>query len=412
MVAEIITIGDELLYGQILDTNAHWISSKLSEIGIKVSWRTTLGDVEKDILDSFAMSVSRADVIIITGGLGPTLDDLTKPCLATFFDCPMEINEEALKDVTRLFEEMGRELTPVNRLQASLPSCCESLSNQLGTAPGMWFEKNEKVLVALPGVPAEMKYLMARHVLPRLKERLNLPEIYHKVIKTAGIGESYLAEKLDDWCKSLPSYIKPAYLPGMAEVKVRLTAMGKEKTLLEKEVAQYIDQMKELAGRYIYGYDEDTLESVVGNLLKSNDLTLATAESCTGGHLAHLITSVPGSSAYFKGGIVAYDNDIKRNHLDVSEDTLIKHGAVSEETVLAMAQNIRSRFNTSIGVSTSGIAGPDGGTIEKPVGTVWIAFANDRGATARKLMLGNRDRAINIERASRAVLNFIRLQLS
>lgn len=412
MVAEIITIGDELLYGQILDTNAHWISSKLSETGIKVTWRTTLGDVEKDILDSFATAVNRADIIIVTGGLGPTLDDLTKPCLAKFFDCPMEINEEALKDVTRLFEEMGRELTPINRLQASLPSCCESLSNQLGTAPGMWFEQKEKVLVALPGVPAEMKYLMTQHVLPRFKKKLLLPEIYHKVIKTAGIGESYLADKLDDWCKSLPTYIQPAYLPGMAEVKVRLTAMGKERALLEKEVDYYIDQMKALAGRYIYGYDEDTLESVIGKILKSKNLTLATAESCTGGHLAHLITSVPGSSAYFKGGIVAYDNDIKRNHLNVSNETLTEYGAVSEETVREMAQNVRIRFNTSVGVSTSGIAGPDGGTKEKPVGTVWIAYADDQGVTARKLMLGNRDRVINIERASRAVLNFIRLQLS
>lgn len=408
--AELISIGDELLYGQIVDTNAQWMSSALGSAGIKVVRKTTVGDREEDILAAFAEAEARADIILMTGGLGPTNDDLTKPCLAKYFDCAIEIHEEALAEVTEFFKSRGRELTEVNRQQAALPVCCEKITNKNGTAPGMWFEKKGKVFVSMPGVPHEMKQMMTDTVIPRLKQHFATPVILHKVIRTAGIGESFLAEKIATWERSLPEHIKLAYLPGLGEVRLRLTATGKDWQQLEAETQQLQEQLIPLVGDFIYGYGEDPLEVVVGRMLLQKKLTLAAAESCTGGYFSHLITSVPGSSAYFWGSMVTYANEVKQKQLGVDPHTLASFGAVSQETIIEMATHVRTKFGTDIGVATSGIAGPTGGTPEKPVGTVWIAYADKDRTISRKLQL-SKDRILNIKVASVALLNLIRLNI-
>ncbi|MDH5398832.1 MAG: competence/damage-inducible protein A [Cyclobacteriaceae bacterium] len=410
--AGIITIGDEILYGHILDTNAQWISAELTGLGLRVAFKHTVGDNRADIMEAFERGESHADLVIVTGGLGPTSDDLTKPLLAEYFGCDLVMNQEALKNVTAFFESRGRELTATNKAQAMLPACCEMLLNPLGTAPGMWFDTGDKIFVSLPGVPFEMKHIMENEVFPRLKNKFHLPVIYHKIIKTAGIGESWLADKIRDWESTLPGHIKLAYLPGMAEVKLRLTAVGADRAKLEKEVVDQIGDLRGLVGKYIYGYDDMDLAGAVGLLLKDKNLTISTAESCTGGFLAHRITSIPGSSNYYKGSILAYDNAVKIAQLGVSREVLDRQGAVSEETVIQMAEGVRHRMGTDIGVSTSGIAGPDGGTDEKPVGTIWIAFCDGKNTVAKKLMLGRKDRLINIKSTAQAALNLIRLQLS
>lgn len=410
VLAELLTIGDEILYGQIVDTNSQWMSVVLSDAGIKVIRKTTVGDQEEEILNAFAEAEKRADVILITGGLGPTNDDLTKPCLAKYFDCPLKIHEEALTEVTEFFKSRGRELTEINRQQAALPICCEKITNAMGTAPGMWFDRNGKVFVSMPGVPHEMKRMMTDIVVPKLKRSFQTAVIHHKVIRTVGIGESVLAEKIADWENALPAHIKLAYLPGLTEVKLRLTSIGSTPDVLEKETEELIARLRGRLGQFIYGYGEDTLEIVVGNMLKARNLTLSVAESCTGGYLCHLITSVPGSSAYFSGGLVPYAYEVKMQQLGVKAETLNTHGAVSEATISEMARHIRTKFNTDIGVATSGIAGPGGGTPEKPVGTVWIAYSDKHQTVTRKLQL-SKDRMINIRIASLAVLNLIRLNL-
>jgi nicotinamide-nucleotide amidase len=405
--AELLTIGDEILYGQIVDTNSQWMGAQLSDIGIKVIRKTTVGDAEADILAAFAEAEKRADIVLITGGLGPTSDDLTKPCLAKYFDCKMRIHEEALAEVTEFFASRGRALTELNRLQASLPVCCEKITNRMGTAPGMWFNRDGKIFASMPGVPHEMKCMMTEIILPKLKQTFKTPAIQHTLIRTAGIGESFLAEKISTWEKSLPPHIKLAYLPGYGEVKLRLTATGMNTARLKEEVNALVEKVKPLAGEFIFGVGEEPLEVVMGTVLRSRGLTISIAESCTGGYLSHLLTSVPGSSNYFAGSMVSYANDIKVKELGVKQETLEKHGAVSEETVREMASLVRLKFNTAIGLATSGIAGPTGGTPEKPVGTVWIACADSKQILARKLQL-SKDRLINIKVASIAALNLMR----
>jgi nicotinamide-nucleotide amidase len=410
ILAEIISVGDELLYGQTLDTNAHWISGELDKVGIKVIRRTTVGDVESEILTAFAEAEKRADIILITGGLGPTNDDLTKPCLATYFNCKIVLFEDALRDVTQFFASRGRELTELNRKQAELPECCTAVRNTLGTAPGMWFDRGEKVFVSMPGVPHEMKKMMTDTVIPQLLQKYQTPVIRHQIIKTVGIGESFLAEKIASWENALPPHIKLAYLPNLGEVKLRLTAMGQSAEALVTELKEWVEKLKPLASTYIYAYNEEPLEVVIGNLLRERKLTLSIAESCTGGYLSHLITSVPGSSEYFLGSMIPYAYEIKMRQLGVKPETLEKHGAVSEPTIIEMANIVRAKFNTDIGVATSGIAGPGGATPEKPVGTVWIAYSDKHQTVTRKLQLSN-DRLINIRMSSIAVLNLIRLSL-
>jgi nicotinamide-nucleotide amidase len=401
--AEVITIGDEILYGHILDTNAQWLSEQMDDAGIQVVHRTTIGDNEPAILNALKAAEDRADIVLITGGLGPTADDLTKPCLARYFNVELELNETALKELQVIFDHIGREMTETNRNQVVLPVNCDYVSNSLGTAPGMWFEENNTVFVSMPGVPFEMKKMMEDTILPKLQNHFQVPVVYHKIIKTIGIGESWLADKIHEWEESMPDHIKLAYLPSLGQVKLRLTCVGKNPEQIKSEVDQRIAALRPYAGQYIYGFDHDTIEQVIGNILNKKELTIATAESCTGGYLAHLITSVPGSSAYYRGSVLAYANDVKTKHLGVSPDTLATYGAVSEETVIEMAQGVRATLNTDVGIATSGIAGPDGGTADKPVGTIWVAVVTPDQKVTKKLTL-YKDRLLNIKATAVASL--------
>lgn len=409
--AEVITIGDELLYGQTLDTNTQWMGQELSRIGVKIIRKTSIGDRKEDIVSALDEALSRADIILITGGLGPTKDDITKITLAEYFNSPIAIHPQALADLKALFAQRNYPLTALNEQQAALPEKCTMVPNTMGTAPGMWFEQAGKVYVSMPGVPYEMKTMMTRTVLPRLQETFALPVIFHQMIHTVGIGESWLAEKIEEWEDSLPEHIKLAYLPSFGSVKLRLTAVGDNISELEQEVTDRVEHVKPLIEKYIFGYGDISLEEAIGRDLMKADKTLALAESCTGGFVAHRITSVPGSSRYFRGGIVPYDNSIKLNLLGVKEETLRQHGAVSEETVREMAENVRTLLRADIGLATSGIAGPDGGTAEKPVGTIWIAVADASRTVAKKLTLG-KDRLVNVQRTNVAVLNLLRLHLN
>lgn len=406
--AEIIAIGDELLYGQIMDTNSHWISQQLDLMGVKVAYRTTIGDNREDILEAFSTAEKRAKIILITGGLGPTQDDLTKPLLAEYFGCEVIEFPEAVLAVSEFFRRRGRELTPLNILQGHLPACCTYVPNEVGTAPGMWFERNGIYWMSMPGVPHEMKKLMQDFVLPKLPEIFSLPVIYHKVIKTVGIGESWLADLIRDWENALPEHIRLAYLPSLGHVKLRLTAFGTEKEPLEKEVKSQIDKVMPLIDKYVYGYDEETLESAIGKLLKKAQKTLALAESCSGGYVSHVITSVPGSSNYLQGTVVPYHNQFKEEILGVKPETLKSFGAVSEQCVREMSQGVMKLFGSDYGIATSGIAGPDGGTEAKPVGTVWIACAGRGFVETKKLQL-TQDRMLNIQLTAVSVLNLLRI---
>ncbi len=405
--AEILAIGDELLYGQIIDTNSLWVSQELDKIGVRVVRRTTVGDSRESILDAFSRAEERADIILMTGGLGPTNDDLTKPLLAEYFDCGIALVPEALEAVKTFFEKRGRELTPINKLQTHLPTKCTYIPNELGTAPGMWFHENGKVWMSMPGVPYEMKKIMTDHVIPRIKEIFPLPHIYHKVIKTVGIGESWLSELIKDWESSLPTHIKLAYLPSLGQVRLRLTAFGDDVGKMKDDVEREIEKVKPLIDKYIYGYNQEKLEEAIGRLLQLHGKKVAFAESCSGGYISHLITTVPGSSNYFQGAIIPYHNEFKNSILGVDRNILKEKGAVSEETVIQMSENVRKIFDADFGIASSGIAGPGGGWSEKPVGTVWIACANEGKTIAKKLQL-TQDRMLNIQLTAVAVLNLLR----
>ena len=409
--AEIISIGDELLYGQTLDTNAHWISAQLDLIGIKVKRRVTIGDVKEEILSAFKEAEERADIVLMTGGLGPTNDDLTKPLLAEYFNVGYELNESALQEITDLFNKKGRELTEPNRKQAELPANCTKLTNSMGTAPGMWFDERNTIFVSMPGVPYEMKDIMSAEVLPRLSERFSVGVIIHKIIRTVGIPESSLADLIKDWEDALPKQLKLAYLPSMGQVKLRITAIGDNKNELNEMVQSQLESVLPLIEKYVYGFDDDELEKAVGETLLKNNKSIAFAESCTGGYLSHMITSIPGSSSYFKGSIVSYDYDVKVNSLDVNLQEMEEKGAVSEEVVVQMAQAVRQKLNADVGLSISGIAGPGGGTEEKPVGTVWICYSDKEKTIAKKFNF-TRDRVLNIKFSALAALNMFRIHFS
>ncbi len=408
--AEIITIGDEILYGQTLDTNSHWISGELDQIDIKVIRKTTVPDLEDQILSAFEEAEKRADIILITGGLGPTNDDLTKPTLAKYFSVELEMNQAALAEITERYERAGWELNELNRGQAIQPIGSTKITNDLGTAPGIWLERNNTIFISMPGVPFEMKGMMEKEILPKLKSRFVKGKIYHKIIRTGGIPESKLAEKLQDWEGNLPSHIKLAYLPTLAQVKLRLTATGSDMVQLENDVEEQISLCMPLIEKYVYATGNIELEERVGQLLREQNKTIACAESCTGGYLSHLITSVPGSSDYFQGSYVAYSYDIKEKALQVDHEILETLGAVSEEVVIQMAENIRKVFDTTIGVSLSGIAGPGGGTEDKPVGTVWIAYSDGEKTEAKKFVFA-KDRKLNIQLSAMVALNMVRSNL-
>jgi nicotinamide-nucleotide amidase len=409
MKTEIITIGDELLIGQVIDTNSAWMAEQLNLLGISVFQITSISDNREHILSTLTEASQRADILLITGGLGPTNDDITKETLSEYFDSPLVFNEEAYHQIEQLFSLRGFPVTNLNRLQASIPECCTPLPNSGGTAPGMWFEKDKIIYVSMPGVPFEMKSIMTEAVLPRLAS-LSPVTIAHKTILTQGVGESFLAAKIAEWEAKLPQYIKLAYLPQPGLVRLRLTASGSDSENLRNGLARATSELAGLIPEYIFGYDDDTLEELIGRQLRSLNLTLATAESCTGGYIAHLVTSISGSSDYFKGSIIAYSNEIKESLLDVKHETLMADGAVSEATVIEMAEGARKNIRSDCAIAISGIAGPSGGTDEKPVGTTWIAISSPAGQVAEKFLLGEH-RGRNIRKAGITALNMLRKEL-
>ncbi len=409
--AEVITIGDEILYGQITDTNTQWISSELDKVGIKTVRKTSIGDQEKAILGILAEAESRADIIILTGGLGPTKDDITKKTLCKYFDDVLVQNDHAFAFVKAFFESRGREFTALNQQQAFLPSKATYLFNKMGTAPGMWLEKNGKIFISMPGVPHEMKYLMNAEVIPKLKNFFKTPIIYHQMIRTVGIGESLLAETIEKWEDELPAHIRLAYLPSFGQVRLRLTAVGDNLEVLKSEVEAQVSALTPLIPEFIFSFTNENLEEAIGRMLIENGETLAISESCTGGYVSHLISKVAGCSAYFMGSVVSYSYESKVALLGVDNEILQTVGAVSKEVATQMAEGVRKKLGTTYGIATTGIAGPGGGTEEKPVGTIWIAVAGPNKTIATKLQM-TPQRETNIQYGSYAVLNLLRKMIN
>jgi nicotinamide-nucleotide amidase len=410
VTASIITIGDELLIGQVVDTNSAWMSQQLNNIGVWVQHRVAVGDVKEDILNALDEEAKRSDIILITGGLGPTADDITKPVLCEYFGGKLIMHQPTLEHVTYLFEHVFKRPMPLldrNKKQAEIPDICTVLKNERGTAPGMLFEKDGKLFISMPGVPHEMQGIMKDHVFDLIKQRYNMPHIGHRTLLTFGQGESMLAEMIKDWEEALPSDIKLAYLPNYGMVRLRLTGTGKT-VMVERELDKQFALLKELVKEYLVTDKDIPMNEVVGRMLKEKGKTVTTAESCTGGYIAHLITSVPGASNYFHGSIVSYDNRIKKNILHVKKETLQQYGAVSEETVIEMAKGVLQLMQTDYAIAVSGIMGPDGGTPEKPVGTVWIAVGNNQKIETKKLWF-RFDRNRNIELTSINALNLLRI---
>ncbi len=407
MTVSIITIGDEILIGQIIDTNSAWMGERLNEIGASIETIYSVSDTKEGIVDALKVALQKTDVVLLTGGLGPTKDDITKKTIAEFLDTPMEFHEETWERIQTLFKRFGRNTTPAHREQCYMPASATMLLNKRGTAPGMWFEKNGKIIVSMPGVPAEMKYLMAYEVLPKLQQTFPGKPIFHRTILTVGEGESRIAAKIATIESNLPSHIKLAYLPGLGRVRLRLTASGKTNEQLEQDLEAQVQAIQQILPELIYGYEKEPLESAIGHLLKARGLTVGTAESCTGGLLGHQISSVSGASSYFEGSIVAYSYRLKEILLGVLPDTLLQCGAVSEETVLEMAKGAIAALGTDIAISISGIAGPTGGTTDKPVGTIWLAIADKEQTETLKLQLG-KDRQRNVQYTCVAGLNLIR----
>jgi nicotinamide-nucleotide amidase len=413
--ASVLTIGDELLIGQTIDTNSAYIGRVFNELGIWVNRRVAVGDDYKSIWTALDECALHSKIIIITGGLGPTADDITKPLLCKYFDTRLVLNEEVLKNVEYLFRDVFRKPGPLlqrNVDQALVPENALVLHNALGTAPGMWFEKpgpdgEKRIFVSLPGVPFEMKGLMQQEVLPRLRGAFTFPAIAHRSVVTFGMGESAVAERLHDFEKELPIHIRLAYLPNFGMVKLRLTARGQDLKSINAELDQLQKKLAFVLDDIVISMTDEPMEEIVGKLLRARNKTLATAESCTGGHIAGLMTRIPGSSDYFKGSIVAYSNAVKENLLSVKKDTLERHGAVSEETVREMVTGALKQIGADYAVATSGIMGPDGGTKDKPVGTVWIAAGNNQRTVAKLLKL-RFDRERNTEVATIQALNFLR----
>jgi nicotinamide-nucleotide amidase len=406
--ASIITIGDELLIGQVIDTNSAWIAREFNKIGVAVKRRVAVGDSSEDIVKILDEENKYSDIILITGGLGPTSDDITKNVLCDYFGGKMVVNEGALENVKYLFEKVfKRPVSAINLMQAEVPDVCEVIQNKRGSAPGMIFNKGNTIYISMPGVPYEMKGIMEDSVIPLLKEKFELPVIIHRTMLTAGIGESALAEIIKDFEDALPSEIKLAYLPTYGMVRLRLSTSGFDKNLVEKNIDKYFDELKSLAKDYLVTDVDDAMPVVIGKLLKGKNKTVSTAESCTGGYIAHLITLVPGSSAYYEGSIVSYSYNVKETLLGVQEGTLNTHGAVSEQTVKEMLSGLLTKLNTDYGIAISGIMGPDGGTEDKPVGTVWMAVGDKKNHQTQKVNLRfNRER--NIEVTGMMALNFLR----
>jgi nicotinamide-nucleotide amidase len=408
--ATIITIGDELLIGQTIDTNSAWMAGELNNIGVWVKRKVSVGDVWDDMWNALGEESKKADIILMTGGLGPTSDDITKPLLCKYFGGKLVVNQDVLAHVKYLFEKVFRRMGPMlerNLKQAEVPDNCTVLMNERGTAPGMLFEKDNKLFFSLPGVPHEMKGLMTKEVLPRIKQHFKLPFILHQTLLTFGTGESMIAEKIKDWEEKLPQHLKLAYLPHYGSVRLRLTGTGEQKEKLQQEISDQILTLKELVREWLVADEDKTIPQVIAKTLKDRNQTLGTAESCTGGYIAHLLTTDPGASKFFKGTIVAYDNNVKQEVLGVTPEILDTVGAVSEETVREMVKGVLKSLKTDFALATSGIMGPDGGTDEKPVGTVWIAVGDKNKIETKQLHL-RFDRMRNIEQTSYTALNILR----
>lgn len=403
MLAEIITIGDEILIGQIVDTNSAWMAQQLNNAGIGVKQISSVSDDKQHILTALKEASERAELIFITGGLGPTKDDITKNTLAEYFGVGMVENKEALENVLRIFEKYDRPMLDINRLQAQVPENCEAIINKNGTAPGMWFNVRGKIYVSMPGVPFEMMYMMEEEVIPRIKTLFKLPAIIHKTILTVGEGESFLATRIADIEDSLPKNIKLAYLPKLGQVRLRLSGQGYDEKQLSDEIEQYAAKIIERVGEHIAAEEDIALEKAILNLMAERGLTLSVAESCTGGYISHLFTQHPGSSKVFFGGAVSYSNQLKESILGVKDETLQQYGAVSEETVTEMAEGALRNFKSDYAIAVTGIAGPDGGMSDKPVGTVWIAVALAQKTVRKKFTFGSK-RLQNIERSASAAL--------
>ncbi len=404
----IITIGDELLIGQVIDSNSAWMAQELNKAGIRVNRRVAVGDVWDDIRKALDEESVHSDAILITGGLGPTADDITKPLLCDYFGGKLILNDAALKNVTYLFEEVfERPLTPRNIRQAEVPDVCTVIQNKNGTAPGMLFEKNGKVFISMPGVPLEMKGMMLNDVIPFLTKKFPTAHIIHRTLLTFGIGESMIADMIQPFEEALPAYIKLAYLPNYGMVRLRLSANLDKTDQTEQAVDELFLQLQQLMKDYMVTNLDDPIEKVLAQLLKENGKTMSTAESCTGGYMAHLITAMPGSSAYFNGSVVSYSNEAKENLLNVDKATLLAHGAVSEPVVLQMVKAAVEKLHTDYAVAVSGIMGPDGGSPEKPTGTVWVAVGNQTQRVAKKFHF-RFDRQRNIQLTAINALNLLR----
>jgi nicotinamide-nucleotide amidase len=411
MHCEIVTIGDEILIGQTVDTNSAWMAKQLNSIGVFVEQITSIADTREAILTTLEEVGQRADLVLMTGGLGPTRDDITKTTLCAYFDTHLVMHHGIRERIEQWFERRGVPVLEVNRKQAELPASCVVLENLRGTAQGMWFEKDGTVYVSMPGVPYEMQGIVENHLLAKIKDRFILPHIEHCTIMTTGIGESLLADRVKTWEDGLDSKgIHIAYLPSPGVVKVRLTASGHDREAIRTAVRKEKEHFERLAAEYIFGYDDLPLEKAIGDLLKEKGRTLAVAESCTGGRIASSLTAFAGSSSFFWGGVVAYENQVKIDVLGVPPHAIETHGAVSEPVVLAMAEGARKRLKTDYALATSGVAGPSGGSTEKPVGTVWIALSGPNGTSATKHNFGA-DRERNIIRAMRTALNLLRAEI-
>jgi nicotinamide-nucleotide amidase len=405
--ASIVTIGDELLIGQVIDTNSAWMAQQLNETGILVRERLSVGDVWHDIWKALDTAASHSPIVLITGGLGPTADDITKPLLCEYFGGNLIMDENVLSHVEAIFQRMNRPMLERNRKQAEVPDVCSVLFNQRGTAPGMWFEKKGVVFASMPGVPHEMKGIMVKEVLPRLQLKFQLPAIVHQTLLTAGIGESFLAETIQEWEERLPASLKLAYLPNYGMVRLRITGIGEDKPAVAALVQTEFEKLKALVNTWLVTDKDEKIEQVLGRILESRGLKMATAESCTGGYIAHLITSLPGSSVWYSGSVVSYANEVKTGLLGVPEAVIAAAGAVSRPVVEQMVMGVIAQTGADVAVAVSGIMGPEGGSEEKPVGTVWVAAGNGHHVDATMYRF-QFDRRRNIELTATFALNFLR----
>lgn len=413
MTAHLLTIGDEILIGQIVDTNSAWMSRELNLRGMRVNGKSSVGDTREAIIEGVEHAARHANVVIMTGGLGPTKDDITKKTLADMFGARMVFHQETYDRIEQYFKKIGRPVSPAMVDQATLPDTATLLANKVGQAPGMWFERAGKVFISLPGVPFEMEYLMTHEVMPRLLERFPIQPIVHRTLLTAGEGESNIARRIEAFEDALPQHIKLAYLPALGQVRLRLTGTrdGEPAPDAEARLSAELDakaaELEAIIPDLVYGREEESLQQVVGNMLLEQGRQFGTAESCTGGYVAHLMTTVPGSSAYFPGAVVTYSYEMKTKLLGVKTDTLARFGAVSEEAVREMALGALDTLGVDVAVAISGIAGPDGGTPEKPVGTVWMAVSDRQRTIVQKHLFG-RDRLKNIQLTGTYALNLVR----